>query len=388
MLRWFLLLNCSLFLLLGCSLKEDSAMLLKPLAKIEKPLSVNMLWSRYDSNGFGDNNNLMKPVVTGQEVFTVDQDGRVRVYHKSNGDYLWSLFLNQSVANGLAKSGNYLIIGTVTGNVVAVDVKRHIIIWEHKVSSEIVETPIINKNLVIVRSGDGKVVALDLLSGKQSWVYAQRMPVLSLKGAGAPVIEDDKIIVGFANGKVVALRLRDGFMLWDVTVSVPKGSSELERIVDLDADLILQDGIVYAMSYQGNITAVETETGTVLWSKEHSSYAGATIQGDVIYLTDDESHVWALDISNGASIWKQSVLSDRLLTKPIVINDYLVAGDGYGYLHWFSKDDGRIIGRYFVDAGGVSVPVVEDNDLYILSNTGQVKALTLNDVGELTGIFR
>jgi outer membrane protein assembly factor BamB len=77
------------------------------------------------------------------------------------------------------------------------------------------------------------------------------------------------------------------------------------------------------------------------------------VDGDQIFVTDAEDHVWGLDRNGGATLWQQDQLRLRRLTPPVVWRDYVVVGDYQGYLHWMSREDGSLVGRMQVDSSGV-----------------------------------
>jgi outer membrane protein assembly factor BamB len=95
-----------------------------------------------------------------------------------------------------------------------------------------------------------------------------------------------------------------------------------------------------------------------------------------LYISDNESTIWALDRFNGAIIWKQDKLQLRSLTTPVVYRDYLVVGDFDGYLHWINRHNGEIVARRKVSDESVFVPaVVMDDILYVTDQLGMLIAL-------------
>ena len=52
------------------------------------------------------------------------------------------------------------------------------------------------------------------------------------------------------HGKVVALRGENGEPIWEQRVMLPEGRSELDRIVDVDARVLLDGGAMYAFAYK------------------------------------------------------------------------------------------------------------------------------------------
>ena len=68
-----------------------------------------------------------------------------------------------------------------------------------------------------------------------------------MRGTSAPVFDQGVLYTGFANGKVVALRGENGEPIWEQRVMLPEGRSELDRIVDVDARVLLDGGAMYAL---------------------------------------------------------------------------------------------------------------------------------------------
>jgi outer membrane protein assembly factor BamB len=133
---------------------------------------------------------------------------------------------------------------------------------------------------------------------------------------------------------------------------------------------------VYAVAYQGRLVALSRDSGRVLWARDMSVYNNMTADDHALYLSDDKGAVWAIDRSSGAALWKQEKLHNRKVSAPVLFGDYVVVADYEGYLHWLSRDDGHLAGRYYVDdAGVVSAPFPVKNLLYVEGLGGGVEAL-------------
>jgi len=83
----------------------------------------------------------------------------------------------------------------------------------------------------------------------------------------------------------MAISLRDGEPLWEVSVSTPKGRSELDRISDVDGEFAYLDGIVFAASFNGRVVAIDLDKGETLWAKDLSSYAGLSVDRERMQTT-------------------------------------------------------------------------------------------------------
>ncbi len=105
-----------------------------------------------------------------------------------------------------------------------------------------------------------------------------------------------------------------------------------------------------------------------------------SLSSNTLFVVDVISNVYALDSRNGVELWSQGALKQRLLTGVTPVGDYLVAGDKYGYLHWFDQADGKIVARLEVgsdddDEGIYHSPVVDGNILYTQTRDGKLVAI-------------
>jgi len=232
------------------------------------------------------------------------------------------------------------------------------------------------EGVVVIYSIDGKVHGLSAENGETLWTYDRGVPALTLRGASSPALAPGVAVVGFDSGRVVALSLHGGQPLWETRVALPSGRSELERMVDIDGDLLIADNTVYVVTFQGRTAALDLDTGAILWRRDMSSHEGMGLDDQALYVTDDRSHVWALDRDSSSSIWKQDRLEGRALTSPASFDQYVIVGDFDGYVHWLSRDDGQFMARTRVDSSGIiTAPVAAGDLVYVFGRSGKLAAL-------------
>jgi outer membrane protein assembly factor BamB len=270
-----------------------------------------------------------------------------------------------------------VLVGTQKGELIALNETDGKERWRSRLTSEVLARPIAGENIVVARTADGRVTGLSADEGKVLWSYQRSVPLLSLRGAGAPVIADGRVIAGYDNGKLVALSINDGKVIWEKSVAVPRGRTELDRLVDIDADPVVINDTVYAVTYQGNVAGVDLTSGQTLWSREMSSQIGlAAVYGEAVYVTDDEGNVWSVQDGSGDALWRQTRLVRRQVTGPAVAGDYVVVADLEGYVHWIARNDGRFVARQQItDVAIRSQPFVVDGVLYITAVDGTIAAV-------------
>jgi outer membrane protein assembly factor BamB len=374
---------CSVLALLpGCSAfsAKDNADPPAELVEFTPELKVETLWDL--SLADTDQRFLsLRPIMRGDRLYIADPDGRVMALDAVSGKHLWKQHTDTPLSGGPGVAGGLVVLGTADGELLALDRESGETRWRRNISSEVLSVPAGASGLVVVRTVDGRVEGLQAGTGETRWSFHRSVPVLTLRGNGSPLINDSRVIVGFASGKLASLSLETGNLVWETTVSTPSGRTELERIIDLDADPVLVEGVIFVVGYQGSVAAVSESTGVVLWKRDFSSHAGLDADWRQIYLTDGEDHVWSLDASNGATLWQQQALHARKLSAPAIAGDYILVGDREGYLHWLAQYDGRMLARTKVGSDGIRIkPLVVDGMVYVLDDGGRLAALKAEPV--------
>jgi outer membrane protein assembly factor BamB len=348
------------------------------LIEIAKPIPLKKLWKTSVGVGYDKQFVNLVPVIYNDQIFVADRKGRVVSLDAETGKKNWQVKTKVAISAGPGAGSGLVLLGTSNAEVLALSADDGILLWKVDVSSEVFSVPQVDFDKVIVQTVDGNISALDIDSGEQLWVHDRSIPVLTLRGTSTPAVENGLIVAGFANGKLVGLSAEKGFPVWEVSIAIPQGRSEIERLVDIDGDPVIVGGVVYVTTYQGHIAVIEAQTGNQGWQRDMSSHAGLGVDFSQVYVTDDESNVWALSRSTGASEWKQGELLNRQLTAPEPFDDYVAVGDMEGYVHLLSRYDGSIKARARVDKKGIlEKPLVKDGILYVYGNSGELAAFTL-----------
>jgi outer membrane protein assembly factor BamB len=336
----------------------------------------DVVWDKSPGGGDGGQESRLGLSVEPDLLVTADADGDVYALDPKDGRKLWHADTEARVIAGPAVYGDIVLLGTLDAEVIALKRSDGAPAWRASVSSEVLAPPVGDGGVIVVRCGDGKVFGLSAETGVRRWSFDRAVPPLTLRGMSAPLIHEGVAILGLDNGHAAALRVDTGEVLWEEVVSAPEGRTELERIVDVDAELLTGGGGVYALSFGGEVAAIGLQEGRVAWRRPVKSYSGAALLGAKLYVSDESGVVWALDAETGAAAWKQEALKYRRLSVPVVVGEFIVVADFEGYLHWLSPKDGHIVGRVHAVGDAVAAaPIVRDNLLYVLDRNGDIAAV-------------
>lgn len=331
-------------------------------------VGVRTIWSHSLPRLPSDSGFDLRPEVVGDTVYIASHSGQVSALRAADGVVLWQRDLRRPLSAGPAVAGDLLVIGSRDGEAIGLRASDGELLWRSGVTSEILARPAVSRDLVVVRVADGRVFGLDAATGRRLWLHEHTVPALTVRGTSSPVLAPRQLVlVGLDSGRLVALAPDSGRVLWEVAVAVPRGRTDLERLVDVDADPVLLRNDVYVSAYNGRLMAIDVASGRIRWERELSAYAGLTVAGDLLLVTDAEQRVWAFDRFTGTAVWRQDDLRGLRLTGPAAHGECVLVGDDTGHLNWLSVQDGSLLRREKIGGPFVSAPISRAGSIYLLT---------------------
>ena len=318
------------------------------------------------ASGFG-----FRPDVEGGRIYLASVEGPVTVVEEETGKVVSRTDTKKKLSSGVEFGENRIIVGTQKGEVVALDANGKEA-WTTYVQGEVVAPASVSKKTAVVRTADGRIFGLSTEDGKRRWVFQRPMPSLLLRSEGGVLAQGADVVAGYPNGKLIALDIEDGSLTWEVTVANPRGATDLERIADVAGLPVVDGNTVCAAAFQGKIACFDVASRNQVWSRDLSTALGLGLDNRYVYAVDDSGAVHALDKTSGASVWKQDKLMYRKVTAPLIVNGLVAVGDGEGYLHLLSPDDGSIVGRLATDGSPVLAMVRATGGLAVQTAKGAV----------------
>jgi outer membrane protein assembly factor BamB len=395
------LLVASLMLgLSACSWFDDDEEVNKdpfPLQSIKTEVSLQTLWSRRVGSTDEDKYQRFVPAIDGDRLYAVGSDGKVVALTLDKGKTIWEAnvlsildsqrdtgFFGSSgsseelVSGGVGAGHDLVLLATNTGYLVALHQSDGSLAWQIRASSEILSPPQINDSIVVAQSVDGVLSGYDPDDGTRKWTFSTSSPKLTLRGTSTPILLADAVIAGFANGRVVMLDIARGLPQWEQKVAIGQGESELERLIDIDGQMVMETGRLFVASYQGQLVALDIASGKIGWQLPASSFVGVGGGFGNVYLAADNSVLTAFDMASSKEIWSIDALTYRDITAPASSGNYIAVGDLEGYVHLIAQSDGRFVGRKKVDGDGIrSTIVTKAGTLYVMGNGGKLSALRI-----------
>lgn len=370
-------------LLFGCASNDVEENAPAELLEFTAERQFSSLWRHSIGDGQGDSDFLrLTPVIAGERIYAAAADGEVVALNKADGDEIWEVEVeDDTLIGGVGVSGDLVLVTTTSGKLVALDANSGEQRWQANLPSEVLAPAAGDGSVIAVHTNNGEIIGFSQ-DGKKIWSYSNSVPALTLRGSSGPLFYNDLVIATFANGKLAVLDKATGAMRWEARVGIPDGTTELERLVDVDANPLIDRDVLYAVGYQGRIVAVSPDNGRLAWFNNASSNVDMAVSYDNIFVAGSKGAVTAFALNGEGVRWEQTALTNRELSGVAAIGDMVVVGDFEGYLHAMSQQDGRLVARHQVDSDGVRAAPLSDGDvLYVFANNGDLVAYRLVEAG-------
>ena len=323
---------------------------------------------------------ILSPALLGDFVYAASTNGTVEKIAVETGKSAWERrFKKETITAGVSVGGGLVLLATDQGRVYALNQSDGNISWQASLSSEILASPVIDGDVVVARTGDGKVYGLSSFNGDIQWTISRQLPRLTLRGESRPLMVGGAVFTGFADGTLAAVEAKSGRALWDFPISFPRGTSEIDRLADVDTDPLLVGNHIYISSYQEVTHALNIQEQRIDWSVGVSSFNALSYDAAYLYISDKQGVVHQVDRKSGAKVWSQDGLRLRDVSAPISVGPYVVVGDGEDALYVIEKRSGNFVGKHRLGARSfVGEAVVDGDTIYLMDSSGALQSLRIS----------
>jgi outer membrane assembly lipoprotein YfgL len=310
--------------------------------------------------------------VTGNQVAVAGSDGTVAVLDAATGRDVWRGNAGAPIAAGVGSDGTTAAVVTTANELVALQGGR--VLWREKLPAQSYTAPLVAGNRVFVLAGDRSITAFDGASGRRLWTQSRPGEPLVLRQAGVLMAVGDTLVAG-QGGRLAGLNPLNGSIRWEAPIANPRGTNDVERLVDLVGRTSRVGNSVCARAFQAAVGCVDAARGQVAWSKPANGADGVGGDDRFVVGTESDGRVVAWRRDNGERAWTYDRLLHRTLTGPLVVGSSVAFGDGNGNLHVLARDDGQLRNRVATDgSAAAAAPVVAGSTLILVTRSGGVHA--------------
>jgi outer membrane protein assembly factor BamB len=254
--------------------------------------------------------------------------------------------------------------------------------WAFKTEGPVLSSPAVAGGVVYFGSVDNNLYAVDQETGKQKWKFKTSRQVTS-----SPAVVDGVVYFTAFDGALYALAADTGAVKWRFSAEYerrfqanrlhgyPPGYQTIPDSWDLfTSSPAVFNGKVYFGSGDGNIYAVDTQTGTLQWKFATGDvvHASPAIANNTVYIGSWDSYLYALDAESGQERWRFKSGEDSFThnqvgfqSSPAVVDGTVYVGCRDAHVYALDAMSGRKKWDYAANKSWVnSTPAVRDGMVY------------------------
>lgn len=310
--------------------------------------------------------------VHGDSVFVASGNGTIARINVRSGADVWRVQLDTPLSAGVGSDGHLSAVVTQKNDLIAIVGGKEI--WRHRLSAATYTSPFVAGQRVFVLNADRTVSAFDGNSGARLWSQNRTGEPLVLRQSGALLAVGDTLVAGLG-GRMVGFNPNNGSIRWEAAVAAPRGSNDVERMVDLIGPVSRIGDEVCARAFQVTVGCVDAQRGRLKWSQPADGHQGLNGDDRLLFGTESDGRVVAWQRNTGQKAWTYTGLLHRNLAAPLVLGRSVAVPDGFGYIHLLSREDGSPMARLTTDGSPIaSAPVMAGDALIVLTQNGNLFA--------------
>lgn len=353
--------------------------------------TLEKVWSADIGDGSRSNLPLTaQPVVVGKSVFTLDTDATLSAFNAETGERRWSTDVRDLeekdpvISGGIAASDGMIYVTAGYDEILCVEGTKGEIKWRAKLPSPSRAAPTVTGGRVFVTTMSNSILALNPADGAVQWEFSGLAASTGLIGAASPAADTDLVVPAFSSGEVYALRAGNGSVAWsDNLAGGTLRLGGLTALSDIRGLPVIDDNVVYAISFGGKVAAIDLNTGARRWQKDISGSKTPWVAGNRVFLISSEGQIVGLNKEDGAVLWvsqlarfkdKEDKTGPIFWTGPILAGGRLLAFSTDGRIAEIKPENGTLVREWRNGEGMRISPVIAGGTLYVLSEDGDLIA--------------
>ncbi len=308
--------------------------------------------------------------VNGNALVLASSEGLVVSLHAETGADLWRSNVGAPITAGVGSDGRYAAVVTRSNELVTLDGGREL--WRSRLLAQVFTAPLVAGGRVFILGADRSVTAFDVQSGRRLWQNQRPGEALVLRQTGVLMAVGNTLVVGLS-GRLVGMNPLNGNMVWEAAIATPRGTNDIERLVDLVGGVSREGDNLCVRAFQSAVGCVDALRGSVTWKRTASGAVGLSGDDKLVYGVESDARLLAWRRADGEQVWVSDRLRYRELTAPLVIGRSIAVGDEAGLVHLISRTDGSTLARLATDGSAItSSPVLAAGTMVVVTRNGGV----------------
>ena len=287
-----------------------------------------------------DSKILSQPVSIEDNIYFLDAKSNVISYNLLNRRVNWKKNIavkndnNHNIGGGLAIQQNRLIINSPYGEIIALNIKDGQKLWTKNIDFPLRSAPTLLDNKILSLSNNNNLLVLNIEDGDLLWEHRGLFNNTTLMGTPKVAVDGNIVIVPYSNGDFYGINLLNGKEVWKNSFIDLEQQETTNSFMDIDAFPIVKKDLAIITSANGKLISINKRTGNRLWTRDIYSIQTPAINGNSIFIINNNKEILCLDLTNGETRWDLQI--DEELSKgytniwfsPVLINNQLIIVGG------------------------------------------------------------
>jgi eukaryotic-like serine/threonine-protein kinase len=309
----------------------------------------------------------------------------------------WKFRTHGQVISSPAVVGDTVYVGSSDHMLYAIDRDAGTVKWKFETGDRVASSPAVAGGVAYIASYDGFFYAVDTATGKRKWKFQtggeHRFAAKHLHGSlplgetmpdpfdcylSSAAVADGAVYFGSGDGNIYALDADSGALKW-----------KFQTGDVVHASPAVVDGTVYIGSWDSYFYAIDAASGKEKWRfktgedadihNQVGLQASAAVVDGVVYVGCRDSNFYAIDAKTGKKKWAYNNKGSWVIGSAAVQGSTVYAGTSdTGLLYAFDAQSGTPVEIMKSNRWPIfSSPAVAGGTLYVGSNEGKLFAIDL-----------
>lgn len=314
-------------------------------------------------------------------VVVPSKDRRVRGLDAASGRVVWEVETRgpngaRPVDLGPHGAAGEVMIASLDGRVYRLNQRNGREVWasQHPGTAGITESPTIAGRSgdptarVFVTSLDDRLTALSFATGAKLWqVDRPQEQELTVTGQAGAAVAKDMVITGFSGGDLIAFAQEDGVTVWTADLA---GTDK--QFVDVDTTPqvveVSEGHVVIAGSFSRGLFGVGLDDGVILWKQAGTGFQTPAVLDGIAYAPRTDGQLWAVEAESGRVRWVTKFDTGWAGT-PVASRKYVLVPIGEA-LSLVDRGSGHEVVRWSDGRGVRATPELAFGSVYVIGNSG------------------
>ncbi len=283
---------------------------------------------------------LSQPVSDNQFIFFLDAKGNIISFDLFEKKVIWKYNIaptkerDHYLGGGIGIYKNKIIATTPYGDIISLDIKNGQEIWRRSFDIPFRSSPTIFDGKVLAITISNRLYVIEAETGDLLWQHEGLMNNTTLISTSKVAVDENIAIVPYSSGEFFGLNITNGKQIWKNSFINYEKQETSNSFKDIDAYPVINKDIVILSSAIGKMIAINKKNGNRFWDADVSSSQTPAVNGNSIFVVNNNKEILCLDLINGGIRWSIELKSDfsknqkYIWQTPVIMNNKIVLVGG------------------------------------------------------------